>query len=492
MFSVNGLYGHIRRNNAKTAVLASGFVLLFLLTHALIRLIITAVTLAMDRNPANWGLVGIGSAPGVLTWPMGAGTTNGSGVFAVSSSQVNFKSIDVLPPELVPPLAKGFGLLGEAMAHTSFVDLETAAMLVAGFAMVVWGTLKNAWFIDRATSAHKMTRTDNRPLFEMVDNLAISSGIPAPAIEIINSPAMNAYASGLTVNKARIGLTRGLIENLDRDELEAVIAHEMTHVMQADSRLMAVAKACLDIVIPYRNNKQFKTKGQILIHIVLGAIGLGMLFGWAVYLAFAAFFVGVTLFGFLTKALILHSREYVADAGAIELTKNPAALISALLKISGKQEKLQLSTGSMAIMIDGPDGGLFSTHPTIESRIEAIREHARVNGFDVTAHRNRQLDAVGGRKPGSLANPGFGLRNQKSLGAAAATHAIASEAQAIWQDAPVFGSNKLSEQTLLDELTGSVKSLPGKIGRGIGLYVAFIIFMMVGAPMLTTVIGLFR
>ncbi len=497
MFGANGLYGHIQRNNAKTALLASGFVVLFLATHMLVRILVTTVTLIMDRNPGHWGLVGVGKGPGIFTWPMGAGGTGGaSGVFSVTADPLAADklkmSIDVLTPEALFQVTSGFGLIGQALPHVVFFDLESLLIIVMGIATVAWGTWRNSWLLGSQIGARPLARHENRALFEMVDNLAITAGMPAPKIEVIDSPAMNAYATGLTTGASRIGLTRGLIEGLDRDELETIIAHEMTHVRQGDSRLMAVAKSCLDITVPYRNNPQFKTKGQILLHIVIGAIGLGMLFGPAVYLALAAFFGGVALFAFLIKATILHAREFIADAGAVELTKNPAALVSALLKIARKDEKLDLSTGAMAIMFHGVDGGLLSTHPPVDARIAAIREHARLNGYDVTAHRNRRLDSVAGAQPSEI-GAGFGKRRDAALAKASNTHAIQSEARAIWKDAPVFkGKAAAPEQTLVEEISNGIKSVPGRLMRGVVLYVAFLLLLTIGSPIIYGIMNILK
>lgn len=488
MFAVNGLYGHIRRNNAKTALLAAGFIAIALVSHTVVRIIITGVTIMMERDPARWGLSGLGQWPGLMTWPMAAGGT--TGVFTVESSPAPEWALRGLsePAGLSSILPKGFGLIGEAMGYMVPFDLETAAVLALAALGIAWGAVKGAWAISRQTGAVALTRGENRPLYEMVDNLAIAAGMPAPRIEVVNSPAMNAYATGLTVGTARLGLTRGLLEGLDRDELEAIVAHEMTHIAHADSRLMAVAKACIDAVVPYRTG-QYKTKGQILMGIVTAVVGMWMLFGAGVLALLVAFFGSVTLFAFLIKATILHAREYVADAGAVELTKNPAALISALLKVSGREEKLELSAGAAAIMFDGAAEGLLSTHPKVEDRIAAIREHARVNGYDVTAHRNRRLEAVGGAQPAASKSPGFGQRRDKALADAASTHALSSAGRPVWEDAPVFGG-QAAKESLGEEIARNLRAAPRRLAKGLLLYVALIVGLTVGAPLFSMLIPL--
>jgi len=458
---------------------------LSLVSYFILRVIMTAVTLIMDRVPSKWDLKGLGEWPGIMTFPMGAGSSTGAPLGGTFSSvqTVDQWVLRGVGETVASALPKGFGLMGEALSHAHVFDLETMAVLFLSAGGIAFGAWRGARAVSKQTGAIGLTREENRPLYEMVDNLAITAGMPAPRIEVINSPAMNAYATGLSANSSRIGLTRGLIEGLDRDELEAIIAHEMTHIAHADSRLMAVAKACIDAVVPYRT-KQYKTKGQILMGIASAVFGMWMLFGAGVLAVLVVFFGAVSLFAFLVKAAILHAREYVADAGAVEMTKNPAALISALLKISGKEEKLELSTGAAAIMFDGAAEGLLSTHPKVEDRIAAIREHARVNGYHVTAHRNRGLDAVGGAKP-VVTEGGFGKRNAPER-AAAATHALSSKGRPVWEDAPVFGGAAKSP-SLAEELKQNLQSMPRRALRGAMLYVGFLVFLVVGAPLILAV-----
>ena len=249
-----------------------------------------------------------------------------------------------------------------------------------GFALVylIVATWWNTQFIRYAVRAKPLRRGANPELYNIVENLAMSVGMACPAIEVVPSSQLNAYASGLTPSTARLGFTTGLLARLNPHEIEAVAAHELTHILYRDSRLMAVTKACVDLVViaPMRYARRIWQRPALVLPIlVVLATGLmNPLF----YLALLGVLAGSVILAFLCKALVMQSREFVADAGAIEMTKSPGALISALRKVAGDEYQAEGNPFAQAMMILGPTAGWFSTHPSLAARIAAIRQFGGV------------------------------------------------------------------------------------------------------------------
>lgn len=210
-------------------------------------------------------------------------------------------------------------------------------------------------------------RRSHPRLVNIVEQLAITAGLPLPKVAVIASPARNAFACGHSRASATVVVTRGLMEALDDDELSAVIAHEITHIVNGDIRLMAAANIMMGIVI--------HSEKLNLIRLRDGQRGGCMPFAPA-FLAFAI--IG----GMVAKAavwlarvsrlLLSTSREYIADAEAVRLTHNPAALISALRKIEGRSAVAGADAGVDAMMIDGMVEGPYATHPSIAERIATL------------------------------------------------------------------------------------------------------------------------
>lgn len=229
----------------------------------------------------------------------------------------------------------------------------------------------------RAMSHSKpVTRKEEPELYNLVENLCIATGTSVPRLEIIETDAKNAFASGVSDSTYAITVTRGLMRSLSRDELEAVLAHELTHILNRDVRLMivcvvftgmlGVASQLLWSNLRYgvyfpRGNDRKGAGGGILLMLVLLAI---------LWIGYAA-----TL---LARFAISRKREFMADAGAVQLTKNPESMINALTKIAGNAD-LPLTTGdikSLCFENARPFMGLFATHPPIAARIRAIADYS--------------------------------------------------------------------------------------------------------------------
>lgn len=244
-------------------------------------------------------------------------------------------------------------------------------------AAAIWFLI--AWFfhgsmIRMASGARPVTRKQMPKIYNMLENLCISRGISMPQFEIIDSPALNAFASGINEETYRITLTRGIIEALQDDELEAVIAHELTHIMNRDVRLLIIsvifvgmisffAEMGFRILIHggrvnyYRSSRDNNKGGAVIIFII----------------ALAILAVGYIL-ALLIRFALSRKREYLADAGAVELTKNPSAMMRALMRISGRDKVKGMTDDVQQMCIENSHNfmGIFATHPSIDDRIQAI------------------------------------------------------------------------------------------------------------------------
>jgi heat shock protein HtpX len=283
------------------------------------------------------------------------------------------------------------------------------ALLVAGwfsYAYVAHGRL-----IREATGAAAVSRTLDGRLYNLVENLTIAAGMPMPRIEIMETQALNAYASGLSPRSATIAVTRGLLEGLNDDELEAVLAHEITHIRNRDVRLMVVATIFVG-VLGYVSYMMMNQTGKVIgraaagVGIVLVIVGYGV----------AAL---ASLFGVVSRFALSRSREFLADAGSAELTKRPEALISALRKIEGHDTIEGLPPQMQAMMISARIEGLFATHPSVEARVDALERYAGAMPQAVAAGPRR---SDGARAPAQAAQPaaGFGRRGVAQGAAVAA------------------------------------------------------------------------
>ena len=220
-------------------------------------------------------------------------------------------------------------------------------------------------------------KTENPRLFRIVEPLAITAGISMPSISILQTNACNAFACGFTKNSATIIVTKGLLQRLDDDELSAVIAHEITHIVNADIRSMAFTNITVSTFNRLSKLNPLKVEGtKKVIFLVM--------FPPFLILFLAAGFVSsiAQTISKMSRYLIASSREFIADAEAVRLTHNPAALISALQKIEGNSIIEELDPMIDAMMIDGASVGEFATHPTIAERITTLRQYSGAMAYD--------------------------------------------------------------------------------------------------------------
>ena len=229
-----------------------------------------------------------------------------------------------------------------------------------------------------ASRAKEVTYDDAPVLFNVVEEMAIASGVPMPKVYIIEDSAPNAFATGRDPEHASVAVTSGLLEKLNRDELQGVIAHEMSHVGNYDIRYAMLVGILVGTTVLISDfflrglwwgggrGRQREGGGQIQLIMIVVAIVLAVL---------------APLFARLLQLSISRQREYLADATAVQLTRNPKGLADALQKISGDREVLEVANRATAhLYIVNPikkfekrAKGLFSTHPPIEERIQILR-----------------------------------------------------------------------------------------------------------------------
>ena len=227
-----------------------------------------------------------------------------------------------------------------------------------------------------ASRAREISHDDAPVLFNVVEEMAIAAGLPMPKVYIIDDSAPNAFATGRDPEHAVVAVTSGLLEKLDRDELQGVIAHEMSHVGNFDIRYAMLVGVLVGTTVLISDfflrglwfgggRRQGGGQAQIIMLVV------------AILLAILA-----PLFARLIQLSISRQREYLADATAVRLTRNPKGLADALQKISGDREVLEAANRATAhLYIANPikkfekrSKGLFSTHPPMEQRIEILRQ----------------------------------------------------------------------------------------------------------------------
>lgn len=258
----------------------------------------------------------------------------------------------------------------------------------------IWFTIAyfaNTAMVRAATGARPLTRKENPKIYNIVENLCMTCNMDMPKINIVDDPQLNAFASGIDKKSYTVTLTTGIINRLNDDELAGVIAHELTHIRNHDTRLLitsiifvGIVSTIMSLVIQMmynafwfgglssRSSDDEDNRGNGLSMIAVFIIG-------ALCCAVAYFFT------LLTRFAISRKREYMADAGGAELCGNPLALASALRKISGDPGLNNVKRDDIAqLFIIHPQhfapgmmnffNSLFSTHPDTKKRIEILEQ----------------------------------------------------------------------------------------------------------------------
>lgn len=291
-------------------------------------------------------------------------------------SRNNFRSVLLLIAFPVVILAAVYAVpyfmyLDVRPANYYFIRLAPWVCLGVGIWFLIAFAGHSA-MIKMATKSHSLERKDNMRVYNLVENLCMSKGMTMPKVNVIESSALNAFASGLNEKTYTVTLTRGIIDTLDDDELEGVIAHELMHIRNKDVRLLIISIIFVGILafafnvafrsVLYGGGSNRKKDGKAMIIILVVAL--------------VAYLLTI-----LFKFALSRKREYLADVGAAEMTKKPLALASALRKISGNSN-VEGSSGDVKQMfisneskgLFGGAGSLFATHPPILKRIEVLEQ----------------------------------------------------------------------------------------------------------------------
>jgi heat shock protein HtpX len=296
-------------------------------------------------------------------------------------------------------------LIAEALTGDASLDyLLTAALRDLAYALP-WVTIGTAlWIlvaykfhqamIDAITGGREVTRQEEPRLYNLLENLCISRGLPMPRLKVMEDDALNAFATGLNEKQYSITVTTGLLDHLDDPEVEAVLGHELTHIRNGDVRMLVIAVVIAGVISFFaefvfrmlfqsgfgwsgsrsRGDSERKGSGGAGLAIVIAIALIGLAWLLSIVIRFA----------------LSRSREFLADAGSVELTKNPDAMISALRKIEGRGELVRANSAVMEMCVDNPREGfadLFATHPPVDKRVEAL------------------VNFAGGHDPGPLALP---------------------------------------------------------------------------------------
>lgn len=228
----------------------------------------------------------------------------------------------------------------------------------------------------------KITKDEQPEIYRLVENLCISQGLPTPQIYIINDSALNAFATGKDPQHASIALTKGLVQHLERAELEGVIAHELAHIKNYDIRLMLITVVGIAF-FTFVSEMFFQLGWSSAGRRTRNHSATMLFFVIGTFFAIYGFFIAPMI-----RLAVSRKREYLADATAALITRNPEALARALEKISKAPHvyKLEKHPTMAAMCIENPLNkvslfswlsGMFSTHPPTEKRIAALRQMAR-------------------------------------------------------------------------------------------------------------------
>jgi len=263
--------------------------------------------------------------------------------------------------------------------------LQSPVILYIAVILSILMSFTSYWFSDKIvlaiTKAKPIEKKDNPQLYRIVENLCITAGLPLPRIYILEEAQPNAFATGRDAKHAVVAVTRGLLEKLEKVELEGVIAHELSHIGNRDMLISTVIVVLVGIVVIMTDfffrisfwggigGRSNRGGGQARLIMILVALALAIL---------------APIFAQLIKLAISRKREFLADASGALLTRYPEGLARALEKIAVDPNSLRVANNSTAhLFIASPFRGkqskswfikLFLTHPPVEDRIKALKE----------------------------------------------------------------------------------------------------------------------
>jgi heat shock protein HtpX len=286
---------------------------------------------------------------------------------------------------LVAIVMVGFALFGYVIGYALTGDSDGALGAVAiALALSVLSAVGSYFGGDqvvlKSSQAQEISRRQFPELFDVVGEMATAAGVPMPRVFLIDDPSPNAFATGRDPQHASIAVTTGLLRRLDREELQGVIGHEMSHVRNYDIRfslLVGVLVGGISLLAQFFLRWTFWFGGGSR----RGRDDSGGLIGVLFLLLGVVLSILAPIFMALVQLAVSRQREYLADASSVELTRNPAGLERALAKISSDPEPLSVANGATQHMYIvsplkkvGGGSALFSTHPPIVDRINRLRQ----------------------------------------------------------------------------------------------------------------------
>jgi heat shock protein HtpX len=265
-------------------------------------------------------------------------------------------------------LLAGF-IIGEIGGRNVGAAIGGAILLgILGVCAALYSYYLGSATVLSAVGAREADPQQFQQLYNIVQTLAIGDGLPMPKVYIIDDPSPNAFATGRDPKHAAVTVTTGLLQMMNREELEGVLSHEMSHVKNYDVRLLLVVTTMIGLAallasVVWRGAFSFRSRNSQAIFTVIAV-----------------------LVGPLMQLALSRQRESLADASGVELTRNPAGLLSALKKIAANEQPMKNFNHAVAAMcIDNPKehhgsffNHLFDTHPPIEERIAALEKIAAV------------------------------------------------------------------------------------------------------------------
>ena len=285
-------------------------------------------------------------------------------------------SVIVITGFLLVWLLAGF-VIGEFAGGLSYAITGAIVLGILGVLAALYSYYLGSATVLSAVGAHEADPRQFQQLYNIVQTLAIGDGLPVPKVYIIEDPSPNAFATGRDPQHAAVTVTTGLLQMMNREELEGVLAHEMSHIKNFDVRLLLVVTTMIGLAaiissVVWNGALRFRSRdGRALL--VVFAVGI--------IFTLIAFIVGPIM-----QLALSRQRESLADVSGVDLTRNPVGLINALKKIAGNEKPMQRFNHAVAAMcIDNPTehhgsffNHLFDTHPPIEERIAALEKIASV------------------------------------------------------------------------------------------------------------------
>ncbi len=282
-------------------------------------------------------------------------------------------------------LMSGFFVFVVLVGYIFSVAMDNSIILYIAVGLSIVMSFVSYWWSDKIvlkmSNAKLIEFKDNKKLYRIVENLCITAGLPTPKIYIINDTAPNAFATGRDPEHAVVAVTQGLLQKLDRSELEGVIAHELSHIGNRDILIATLVTVMVGMVVLLADffrrwtfwgggrRRNGRSGGQLQIIMFIVAIILSIL---------------APIFAYMMQFAISRKREFLADADGALLTRYPEGLARALEKISADQEPLEVANRATAhLYISSPFKGkkkksffakAMMTHPPMEERVAALRD----------------------------------------------------------------------------------------------------------------------